>query len=221
MSRISTRHLNLLPNVDRLKALLQSLAILDAIMSPEWQFRYYPFDSKWSSNEQMGSMRDGSGDQVFVLFNADGCFIKGFAHESSMAPCRTQPPEIWPGLLDGVPDEFSAALTEPAFSMDDITFCVWRRNSDQSWSHGPIDFPVGIDPDGSENLLAIPDGDPENYRQFVEDYYETTVPVDAVRHIYNHLPLTESVVVSLNPELGVKDLADDLATIGYSTNKAT
>ena len=100
-------------------------------MSLEWDTRYYSFNSKWSCNEQMGSMRNGIGDEFFALFNSAGCFIKGFAHEHEMTPYRIKPPEIWPGTLDGVPQEFESAVHEPAFSMNDITFCVWRKYSDK------------------------------------------------------------------------------------------
>lgn len=217
MPAISTRNLDALPDVDRLRRLLQSLAVLDAIMSPEWQYRYYSFNSKWSRGEQMGSMRNGCGDDFFALFNRAGCFLKGFAHEAPMSPYRTRPPTIWPGMLDGVPREFTSALSEPAFSMNEVTFCIWRRYSDPSWSHGPIDFPDGDDPDGSGTLLAILDGEPRSYRRFARDYYEATVPIASVRHVYNHLPLTDKIVESLNADVAIEDLADDLKEIGYPT----
>lgn len=220
MRHISTRHLDALPDVDRLKALLQSLAVLDAIMSPEWECRYYSFNNAWSRTEQMGSMRNGSGDDFFALFNRAGCFIKGFAHEYPMTPYRTQPPEIWPGLLDGVPEDFSSGLNEPAFSMNDVTFCVWRQYANDSWSHGPIDFPDGDDPDGSAYLLEILDGDPTRYQNFAEEYYESTIPIAGVRHVYDHLPLTDDVVSSLNPDATVKHLFKDLTEIGYPNGKA-
>ena len=138
-----------------------------------------------------------------------------------MTPYRTQPPQIWPGMLDGVPDDFSPAVNEPAFSMNNVTFCIWRRYSDPSWSHGPIDFADGDDPDGSAYLLAILDGQPATYCQFAEDYFESHVPIDCVRHVYRHLPLTDNVVVSLNSDATLKALAEDLTEIGYPINKAT
>ncbi len=59
---VQKQRLASLPDVESLKQLSQSLAILDAIMSPDWEFRYYSFNSKWSEGEMMASMRDGSGD---------------------------------------------------------------------------------------------------------------------------------------------------------------
>ncbi|MFJ1754988.1 hypothetical protein [Kitasatospora sp. NPDC088134] len=60
-------------------------------------------------------------------------------------------------------------------------------------------------------------GTPEAYREFAEDYYETAVGLDAVRHVFALRPLTEAVVTALNPGLSLADLAADLAETGYPT----
>jgi hypothetical protein len=114
--------LKTLPDIDRLKALCQSLAMLDAIMSPDWEYRYYSFDSKWGINEMMASMRNGQGDDFFILFNNSGAIIKGFDHESPMSPYAHKPKRVWPGVLDDVPDVFRSFLDEPAFTIEDTTF---------------------------------------------------------------------------------------------------
>ena len=217
-TKISTRNLELIPDIDSLKKLLQSLAVLDLIMSPdEWEDRYYSFDSKWSAAEQMGSMRNGSGDEFFAFFNSAGCFIKGFAHESKMAASRVNPTALWPRILEGIPDEFIDACNEPAFAMESVTFCIWRRHCDFSWSIGPIDFPQGNDVDGSEGLLEIVDGQANTYCQFVEEYFESVIPAFAVQHVYDHLPLTDRIVELLNPEASLGTLTNDLAEIGYKS----
>ena len=99
---ISTRDLSLLPGVDDLRRTLQAMAMLDAILCPEWQFRYYSFNATWAPGEQMGSMRNGSGDDLFAHFSAIGCLLKGFAHEYPMTPYREDPPRVWPDVLDAV-----------------------------------------------------------------------------------------------------------------------
>ncbi len=47
--------LAVLPDIEGLRNLTQSLAMLDAIMSPEWEYRYYSFNSKWDDGEMMAS----------------------------------------------------------------------------------------------------------------------------------------------------------------------
>src|SRR4051794_4341165 len=97
---ISTRDRSGLPGIDDLKRLMQSTAVLDAVLSPDWEYRWYSFNAKWSKGEQMGSMRNGSGDDLFAHFTKAGCFIKGFWHESEMTPYRKEPKSVWPGVLD-------------------------------------------------------------------------------------------------------------------------
>ena len=208
------------PDIDRLKALCQSLAMLDAIMSPDWEYRYYSFDSKWGLNEMMASMRNGQGDDFFILFNNNGAIIKGFDHEAPMTPYAHKPKRVWPGVLDDVPDVFRDFLDEPAFTIEDTTFCFWRRMEDPCWSIGNIAYPKGSDPDGSDQLLVMLDGKPETYREFAEEYYERDIPLFAIENIYMHQPLTDEIIASLNPDVSFADLKADIENIGYSRTAA-
>lgn len=54
---VSTRDLNALPGIDGLMRLTQSLAILDAVLSPEWEYRYYSFNQAWAAGEKMALCR--------------------------------------------------------------------------------------------------------------------------------------------------------------------
>ena len=212
---ISTRNLEQLPDIDVLRRAVQSVAVLDAILSPDWEYRYFSFNSECDEGEHMGSMRNGSGNEVFALFSKHGCFIAGFDHESVMSPQTNGFGSVWPGVLDNVPSEFESGLNEPAFSMQHTTFCVWRRIRDKAWHCGSIEFPKGDDPDGSAQLLAGFDGKPATYCEFAEEYYETTVPLAAVQHVFGHKPLTDAVVKTLNADLSIGDIAGELAEIGY------
>jgi len=121
----------------------------------------------------------------------------------------------WPGLLEGVPKELSSALTEPAFSMDDISFCLWRLNTDDYWNCGSINYPDEDDPDGSEYLFEILNCDPKTYQEFAKEYYEVSIPIESVLHIYKHLPLTSNIITSLNDEIALSDIETELIEIGY------
>jgi hypothetical protein len=214
---ISTRDLSNLGNLAVIERVSQSIALLDAILSPEWEYRFFSFNAAWdnSSNERMASMRDGSGDAYFSVFSPAGGILKGFAHECLMSPWASGEKKVWPGLLDEVPPQFSAFLSEPAFSMADTTFCLWRRLEDSIWSCGRIDYPEGDDPDGSENLLWMLDADPFTYQEFAERYYERPVNVEIVRHIYEHTPLTEALARELNDGIEWDALQKDALEIGY------
>ena len=52
-----------LPHPEEILKRSRALAALDLILSPEWEDRYYSFNSRWDSNEMMASMRNGSGDE--------------------------------------------------------------------------------------------------------------------------------------------------------------
>jgi len=108
---ISTRDTSLLHDIDALRRTLQAMATLDAILSPDWSGRYYSLNARWSERGQMGSMRNGCGDEFFALFNSAGCWLKGFAHEARMSPYRGDgPPRLWPGIIEAVPPEFADCL---------------------------------------------------------------------------------------------------------------
>lgn len=195
------------------------MAVLEAILSPDWESRYHSFDADWSPGEEMASMRNGSGDEYSIVFSAAGAYIRGFDHEAVMSPYGNDGP--WPGVLDSVPEVFRHCVAEPAFCDEDgmpvVTACLWRESGDDRWRVGEIGYPDGAsDPDGATHLFArLIDLSPEAFRRFAEDYYEAPVDLDAVRHVYALCPLTQAVVTALNADLTMQDLADDLRAARY------
>jgi hypothetical protein len=212
---ISTRDLSGLPDIQGLKRVMQSMAMLDAIIAPDWESRYYSFNAHWLEDAQMGSMRNGEGDDLYVHYSTAGCLLKGFDHESRMSPWKSKPPKVWPGVLDSVPKDFSAALNEPAFSMESTTFCIWRFPSDTEWKRGFIEFPSEEDADGSLALLSPLSGNQADYIIFAESYYEITLNAAAVKHIFDHKPLSNDIIRTLNTEVTLNELESDRAEIGY------
>jgi len=219
LSMISTRDLSQLPDVTRLRGVFQSMAMLDAIIMPDWPFRYYSFGEYLAPGGSIpiGSMRNYSGDDLQAIFGRAGCLIRGFAHEYEMSPYDVDPPRVFPGVLDDVPPEFADCLAALADEYwQDITFCIWRRHADPAWQHGRIEFPDHLDPDGSGFLLSAYDGKPETYHHWAEGYYQPhRLDLGAIRHVYEHKPLTEEVVRALNPERSLAELAEEIEGIGY------
>lgn len=191
-----------------------SLAVLDAIISPEWESRSYSFDGKWGDNEMMASMRTGSGDDLFIAFGEHGVFVKGFDHEAPMSP-YARDRSVWPGIYDGVPDSLLAFRNEPAFSPENVTFCLWWDARDPGWCVGVDSFAAGDDPDGSKWMLAIYDGKPASYVERASDYYEQEIPLRAVKAIYDHEPLTKKLIATLNPDASLDDVLEEIASWPY------
>lgn len=212
-----------LPNIATLKARSQAIALLDAILSPEWGDRNYSYNCRWADGQELASMLDPAGDDYFIVFSAGGAFVKGFAHESSMSPWREQPMRLWPGILDNLPEVLLPHVDEPAFGYGGLlqaTFCLWRQPHDQQWQIGNIDYtgtdPIDADPDGADWLLHIlTDPTPASYLRYAAEYFEVEPDPAPVTHIYQSLPLTDDIAHALNPGIDLNQLAGDLAEIGY------
>lgn len=244
MSIPSTFNLAALPGVDDLKKLCKSISALDALLCPEWEYRYYSYQNDWdtSMGEEFMEMRNGSGDHFFVLFTPKGAIINGQAHESEMSrweetpvksnnlfknlfgPKKTELKQnIWPGIVDSVPDEFRHFIFgEPVKSIG-TTFCIWRKYTDGKWEKGEFIYPDDEFKDGSEELLFILDNRPETYRKFALTYYEdmfeaehSDLDVNLVNYIYSHNPLTREIALKINPNIeDFEKLKEELAKIGY------
>lgn len=85
----------LLPDVPVLRDLCRSMAVLEAILSPDWEGRYHCFDAAWGPLEEIASIRNGSGDEYSIIFSAEGAYIRGFDHEAAIGPYGNDGP--WPG----------------------------------------------------------------------------------------------------------------------------
>lgn len=209
-----------LPSIADLQNLCRSLAMLDAILSPDRESRYHSFNAGWADGEERASMRNGSGDEYSIVFSAAGAYVRGFDHEAPMSPYGNDG-EPWPGVIDEVPEAFGPFVEEPAFTDEDdvpvVTACLWRGATDGRWQHGTIGFPAGCsDPDGAAGLFKLlVDRSPEAFQRFAEDYYEVPVDLEAVRDVYALRPLSRKLVSSLNSEVTLADLAADIAEIGY------
>ena len=202
-------------DIENLRKLCQSLAMLDAVMCESWDSRYCSFDSKWNVGEMLGTMRNGAGDEYYIYFSEYGAIIKGFDHESEMNLCD-EPEEVWKGVLDAVPSEFDNFLQDDAFPREYTTFCLWNLNNNPKWQTGQIEYPNDDEKaDGSNWMLFLLDGSPETYRDWAKTYYNKEICLETVKKIYSCEPLSEEMVVKLNPKRNFADLTGDIEEIGY------
>ncbi len=211
---ISTRSLAALPSETELVRITKGLAALDAILCEDWESRYWSFNAKWSGKSMLASMRNGSGEDMFILFSSVGTVIKGFAHESAMSPFRPKAKNeqqrgiaLYPGLLSGFPGALASFLEEPSFMMEETTFLVWRLSKAKSWSIGDILWPKTKDPDGSEELLTPLAGDASSYVGFADEYYEKKINKTDVAHVLANKPLSAALVQRLKSERSLQELA--------------
>ncbi|MET7312684.1 hypothetical protein ABZS68_38140 [Streptomyces sp. NPDC005571] len=71
-----------LPAPEIVRARSKAMAMLDAVLSPEWGFRYYSYDTQWAPSEEFASMKDGSGDDYVIVFSESGVYAQATHHES-------------------------------------------------------------------------------------------------------------------------------------------
>lgn len=243
MKNISTQNLTSIPNIGEFKKLCKSLSALDAIICPEWGSRYYSYQKNWSENEEFFEMRDGSGDEMKILFSPSGCVINGFAHESEMCDWREVEiteeksflkkifgdnkkktkliQNISKGVVDSLPNEFHEFIFGEPVKSSGTTFCIWRRISDSKWNVGQIEYPKDDYLDGSSDLLYIFDGNPKTYKDWAEEYFDDTLDkrtlaIELVESIYNGEIITKEMAVKINPDIeDFEQLKTDLKDIGY------
>lgn len=200
--RHALKRLQDLPDCKQTKKLLQSLAMLNAVVMPDWERRYFSFNSSWGQlGEAMGSMRDGQGGEFFFLFSDVGCAAKIYDPESPLG--RKAKSE-----KDKIPQTFSAFLNEPAFTIDSATCYLWRDASECSWTMAPkITKEVPF--------LAFLVGHGDYFRSWVEHYYELELEQEPTEQVFNHKPLTKALIRRLNPHASISSIIDDAKEIGY------
>jgi hypothetical protein len=116
------------------------------------------------------------------------------------------------GVLDTVPAVFTSCLKEPAFMMEDTTFCFWCTAKDTVWQRGNNNE---TRTDGSSWLLDFYTFTPPDYVEWASGYHEKKVSLEAVEHVFAHELLTQAIVKALAPKCSLKDLTKDLKEIGY------
>ncbi|HEX8327969.1 MAG TPA: hypothetical protein VF629_10545 [Hymenobacter sp.] len=205
---ISTQDYSTLPDAPALRRLCKALAVLDAINSQDWEYRYYSYNAEWGEGEEALTMRDGEGDEMLILFRAEGCVINGFLHEYDQ-PDKTQ-------VTRGLPEYFDDFIFGEPVNSIGTTFCLWHT-AGHGWQTGVVEN----EDDGSEELLYIFDGNPETYADWADEYYgeetdRSPLNVNAVAQIYRGETLTKTIVLGIVDELeDWPQLEEDLRAIGY------
>jgi hypothetical protein len=199
MSPAATRT-RTLPAPPALERTCKGLAALDAMLSPAWQDRYYSFNRAWDSGagHRMASMRNGSGDEWFIVFGRDGVFVKAFWHE--------HPPQDAAVVYAGLPSKLAPQLKEPAFSMQHVTFGGWHDGI--SWTLRGNAEPL------AEELDRLT-GDPGAYQDYAKDYFELDIPTEAIAHVLLGEKLDALLLERVAPGRTLAELNDDLDEIGY------
>lgn len=198
-----------LPPTPDLLNRVKSLAALDLIMAPAWEDRCYSFNSTWSETLQMACMKNGSGDEWWLVFHSDGwAALKGLDLESpAYASGRDKLSNM---LHQSFPLDCEEFSQEPAFCWAATSFAALQHRLDAEWTWFRDRTPFA-NLDGSEaKLLEILTAPPGYYTDFASDYYETDLPAELVEHVYALEPITQDVVATLNPTTRFSEIEVEL-----------
>lgn len=154
-------------------------------------------------------MRDGCGDEWWIVFHSDGwAALKGLGHESPAWSKHRE--KLSSALQRSFPSDFAQFTAEPAFRWEETSFAYFHPTGAAGWTRANDLTAFSADDAGDERLLAHIVGAPASYAAFAADYYETKVDERIVAGIFALQPITASVVNSLNPSAVMRDIAEEL-----------
>jgi len=187
-------------NIQQLKDKLKSIALLEAIISPEWEYRYFSYDSNWSEDEEMASMRDGEGNTWFSVFKKDIIFYKCISKDDGLIKNHKD-------IKQMIPEKFNSFINEEAFHTNIATkISIFDNNK---W----LEFGISnvnhiIDLKTIQHWKAI------DYKDWADKYYEKDLDLTSIQNIFTH-SIDEHIVKSLNNELCFNDIEHEIEEIGY------
>ena len=179
---------------------LKHLALLDAIIEPEWEYRYYSYNSKWGDNEEMSSLRDSCGGEWFILFFGNRVAFKCTSPEDGLAGNFEE-------IKNSMPIEYYGFISEPAFSMD-IGSCIWYLEDNQ-W------VKLGVNISDLPNPGTIQDMTAKDYCNFAQEIYEKELDLNLVETIFNGNFALE-MATKINPEVDLTNLESEIKEIGIN-----
>ncbi len=189
--------------IDSLKKKLKSIALADAILCPEWEYRYFSYNSMWAEQEEMASMRDGSGGHWFVLFQTGGRIgYKFISPDDGLI-------DYLSGIKAKIPEQYKGFIEEPAFYVDQATG-IWLFENNNWIKYGLTRARHLVD------LATVIEWGSEDYQKWAEDYYEQNVDQEALSNIFE-LRINQALIEKLNPDITIEDLREDLKEIGINS----
>ena len=197
------KNINQLPSIEKVIEISQSLAMLDAILMPDWEYRYFSFNKEWNINQYMASMRDGEGSHYYILFdlvNKTSCCL-GKIYDNELPNNKEIHSQI------KTLKNFNKFLDEVAFENIDASFYFYYSYETNHWEVVP----------STDNIpfLGMMKDKEKAYISWAEKYYEVKIDRDTVTKIFNFIPLDDNMIANLNPNITAHEILEDIKEIGY------
>lgn len=193
----------------------QSLAMLDAILDPAGNFRYFGFDQYWDDQQAMAEMHDGNGSHYFIMLSNMKEDAQPYAVGKLFAKSLTQTADV--PKINNIANNspLQDFLDEDAFKHDEASLYFYQLANESVWSVTPA----------IENIpfLGFLANKEAAYIPWARDYYqpdfepdsEITIDEQIVADIFAYKPLNKEMVQRLNPLVNIDQLVDDILDIGY------
>lgn len=195
---------------ERLAACLKAMAVLDIIMvagEDSWLRLVTRYNS--------GGYRfdNGSGDELDILFEENGIFIKGFDHEDELNQFAADnwDETFFQETYKDVPQNF-LDIYKDEDCLHSMTFCMWYDFNTRCWKQNVTE---GMD-GGKDYLLGFICGDAVKWADWGEDYYGIGINCKIVEKVYMGQALTAEDICMLLPERNAESALEEIAALNSS-----
>ena len=195
---------------DKLASCLKAMAVLDIIMA-EGEDSWLRLVTRCGSGGY--KFDNGSGDEIDILFEENGVFIKGFDHEDELSQFAADEWDetFFQEVYKGVPQNFlDFYKDEDCFHS--MTFCMWYDFNAKCWKQNVIE---GMD-GGKDYLLGFICEDAVQWTEWGEDYYGKKTGCKIVEKVYTGCALTAEDICILFPGRDAESALEEIAALNLS-----
>jgi hypothetical protein len=214
--QISPATISLLPAVDIVKRSWQAVAMLEALLNPEEDWRVFRYISEWRDGYSLAHIDTRSEGDSHGVFLGECAIIRGYDEGSAILARSRDPVEAEiASPTSRIPAQLRDFLTDPAlYEHAAATFCIWQEAHDSQWQMlDCMKRPQIVDePLAFVNMLC---GDPRPTVKWVEEYYELLRLADLVDALYAFTPLSEEIIARKQPDVERGAVLEAARTIGY------
>ncbi|MFD6198485.1 hypothetical protein ACFWE3_17475 [Mycobacteriaceae bacterium NPDC060252] len=202
----------------RVVSMLDALVVGKPLVKGNDGTIYHP---SWRHGDDLVKYTNGGGDEWSIIFSAKaGVFVRGFVHDSELSTYNED--DYWPGLVGDLPEPFTSDLKDPDLyqhydTAPQMTVCVWRAPTDDTWRHGTLEpTQWGYYGDGGEGLFEpLVDWQASKELDWLYPDAGHVIPEPAVQQVMNQQPLTDGLIRAFHPNPDTGALRAEARRIGY------
>jgi hypothetical protein len=188
-------------NIHEIILQMKRLALLDAGICQEWQYRYFSYNARWGPGTQMASLRDGCGSHWYMLLDNKDCAFKVYDKGNKISLDEA---------IKFIPKGtfFQDFINEPAFLIEEISQIGYFNN-------GIIKY-YGNEVSGPLSVKEVTQWNVDNYANWARPYYEMEVSDIDFINLWND-PSDVDTWSRIISEFDIDGFNNDILEIGWRT----